>query len=191
MLTSRTKTSELSWFDCVRLWSAAWHRKRAHRIFNEALRCSYHDPKIWENYLLVCACVCVCVCVCECTGGVQVSAELKLWSDCLRAYHMLCQLDSKFLDVEILGLLVGACAEEERSAAPPPGGWRGGLAVCVCMCVCAARESVGQLLGRIAARGKVAAQVWKLYANFHFSSSLREDHVKVCTCALSAEGIQL
>lgn len=49
---------------------------------------------------------------------VQVSAELSLWNDCLRAYHMLCQLDSKFLDVEILRLLVEACGQVESTPSP-------------------------------------------------------------------------
>ena len=52
----------------------------------------------------------------------QVSAELSLWEDCLRAYHRLLELESKFLDVEILELLVCAvtvCAGNEDC--DPPG----------------------------------------------------------------------
>lgn len=47
------------------------------------------------------------------------------------------------------------------------------------MYVFTVRESLGKLLGRIAARGKVDPVVWKLYAEFHFSSSDRADHVRV------------
>ena len=30
-----------------------YRRERAQHIFKEALRCSYDNPKIWENYLVV------------------------------------------------------------------------------------------------------------------------------------------
>lgn len=41
------------------------------------------------------------------------------------------------------------------------------------------RDSLGQLLGRITAQGKVPAAVWQIYGDFHLSSHLRLDHVKV------------
>lgn len=43
------------------------------------------------------------------------------------------------------------------------------------------RDSVGQLLGRVTARGQVEAVVWKLYADYHLASSQRQDHLKVST----------
>ena len=113
----------------------------------------------------------------------QVSAELSLWEDCLRAYHRLLELESKFLDVEILELLVCAvtvCAGNEDC--DPPGQCskgEGGTHMTISLSALQQRDRLGQLLGRITAQGKVPAVVWKLYGDFHLSSHLRLDHVKV------------
>ncbi len=41
------------------------------------------------------------------------------------------------------------------------------------------RVGLGKLLGRITARGQLPATVWKLCADYHLSSALRQDHMKV------------
>lgn len=120
-------------------------KQRAHRIFKEALRCNYDNPKIWENYLVV-------------------STDLLQWEDCLRAYHRLLELEGRFLDVDILAVLVCAVTEGNSGRDIPPA--------------CQHRGALGKLLGRVTAQGKVPATVWKLYADYHLSSSLRSDHVK-------------
>lgn len=57
----------------------------------------------------------------HCIVHPQVSAELSLWEDCLRAYHRLLELESKFLDVEILELLVAAVTVCGGEDCGPPG----------------------------------------------------------------------
>ncbi len=41
------------------------------------------------------------------------------------------------------------------------------------------RKSLGELLGRLVGCGQVEADVWRMYAHFHFSSTDTIDLVKV------------
>lgn len=93
-----------------------------------------------------------------------VSTDLFMWEDCLRAYHRLLELQPKFLDVDILATLVHAITRGFPDKDIQPASQL--------------RGSLGQLLGRITAQGKVPAAVWKCYANYHLTSSLRSDHAK-------------
>lgn len=49
----------------------------------------------------------------------QVSTELLMWEECLRAYHRLLELGNGFLDVDVLAVLV--CAVTEGHGDLPPG----------------------------------------------------------------------
>ena len=49
----------------------------------------------------------------------------------------------------------------------------------VCVLACEFREGLGKLLGRVVSCGQVSAVVWQLCGQFHLSSSLRDDLVKV------------
>ena len=46
-----------------------------------------------------------------------------MWDECLRAYHRLLELDHRFLDVGILGVLVRAVTEGDPEG--PPGQFEG------------------------------------------------------------------
>lgn len=52
---------------------------------------------------------------------VQVSADLRYWEDTLKAYHRLLELESKFVDVELLELLVSAVVRGFPDKAIAPG----------------------------------------------------------------------
>lgn len=46
---------------------------------------------------------------------------MLLWEDSLRAYHRLLELGGKFLDLDILGVLVCAITEGHPGRDIPPG----------------------------------------------------------------------
>ena len=168
---------------CTLLCAAmSYHcRQRAHRIFKEALRCSYDNAKIWENYLVVSHTPSH-----ACTRGVTCGVKGE------------CGAEGMGRDPEGISEVVRCPGEVSgcRSADSASGWshtrvpreilsarytqdmymyvlWRSVTA-------CEYRHALGQLLGRITSRGQVPAEVWRQYAQFHLASSSREDHVKVC-----------
>ena len=168
---------------CTLLCAAmSYHcRQRAHRIFKEALRCSYDNAKIWENYLVVSHTPSH-----ACTRGVTCGVTGE------------CGAEGMGRDPEGISEVVRCPGEVSgcRSADSASGWshtrvpreilsarytqdmymyvlWRSVTA-------CEYRHALGQLLGRITSRGQVPAEVWRQYAQFHLASSSREDHVKVC-----------
>ncbi len=67
----------------------------------------------------------------------QVSTDLQEWRASLRAYHRLVELKHKYVDVEILSVLVEAIVKgfPEKSVQPGTGRERGGSNECVWMTV--------------------------------------------------------
>lgn len=63
---------------------------------------------------------------------VEVSAELCLWGESLKAYQRLLDLHDKFLDVQVLTVLVGGVTQgfPERGVAPGERERRGEGVIC-------------------------------------------------------------
>ncbi|KAL3317870.1 Tetratricopeptide repeat domain 27 [Cichlidogyrus casuarinus] len=66
-------------------------------IFKEAVKYNYESEKVWENILIL-------------------SAQLLLMPDCLFAYGRLLDLNSKFVDGQIIGRITHAVIEDMPSA---------------------------------------------------------------------------
>ena len=75
-------------------------RVRAFNAFQEALKSSYDNWKIWENYLLV-GYFAVRQSVFVLHMTVQVSLDIGELEEVIRAYHRLLDIKSKHLDTEV------------------------------------------------------------------------------------------
>lgn len=107
------------------------HKRSAHQALLEALRCNFDHWKVWENL-------------------VNVSAAIMHVSDLIRAYHRMLDLREKYLNIDVLCLMVRGVVRNESD---PEGRPIGPL-------LPKARE----LLGRLVAIYPGDGMLWELYA---------------------------
>lgn len=81
-----------SWNNLAKAYINLGDKKRAHKILNEAIRCNFDNWRVWENFLIV-------------------SVDTGNFEDGLNAHQRLTDLKGKYLDKEILGLIVNAIKE--------------------------------------------------------------------------------
>lgn len=81
-----------SWNNLAKAYLNLGDKSRAHKILHEALRCNFDNWKVWENFLIV-------------------SIDTGNFEDVLNAHHRLGELKEKYLDKEILGIVVKAIHE--------------------------------------------------------------------------------
>lgn len=81
-----------SWNNLAKCFIKLGDKKRAHKVLQESLKCNYDNWKIWENFLLV-------------------SIDTGSFDDALNAYNRLMELKEKFLDTEVLQILINAIVE--------------------------------------------------------------------------------
>lgn len=106
-------------------------KKKAFSTLNDAIKCNYENWRIWENLLLV-------------------GTDCGEFGAVIRAYHRLLDLKEKWVDEQVLGILVRACTENLPDVSGEPGN--------------KIEDELRQLFGRITAKTTDKAEVWRLYA---------------------------
>ncbi|XP_022083144.1 tetratricopeptide repeat protein 27-like isoform X2 [Acanthaster planci] len=109
-------------------------KPRAFKTLQEAIRCLYENWKIWENYMVV-------------------SVDIGEFGEAIKAFHRLMDLREKYLDEDVLGILVNAVIRDIVDA----DGNRAGIL----------KGRLVELFGRLTSQVTTNARVWKLYAKLH------------------------
>ncbi|GAB6021476.1 Tetratricopeptide repeat domain 27 [Chamberlinius hualienensis] len=82
-----------AWNNLANVYLQLHQKHRGWLALKEAIKCQYQEPKIWQNYLLV-------------------SADLGKVTEATEAYHRILDCDNKYVDEEILGLMVKKLTED-------------------------------------------------------------------------------
>ncbi|XP_033640114.1 tetratricopeptide repeat protein 27-like [Asterias rubens] len=130
-------------------------KPKAFKTLQEAIRCLYDSWQIWENYMLV---------------GVDIG-EFK---ESMRAFHRLLEIKEKYVDEEVLAIMVRAVTQDLPDADGNPSS--------------AIKGKLVELFGRVTANVTTNAKVWKLYAQLHGNTltDLPESNDKALQCLQKA-----
>lgn len=121
-----------AWNNLAQAYIKLGNNRTAHQAIIEALKCNYENWKVWENLLVV-------------------SCDIANFSDVIRAYHNLLDLKEKYLNIDILNILVyNVCNDMNDSEGQP------------CKKLL---QKTRELIGRITAIYPAEGFVWELYAN--------------------------
>lgn len=85
------------WNNLAKAYINLGDKKRAHKILKESLRCNFDNWKVWENFLIV-------------------SVDTGNFEDVLNAHQRLAQLKEKYLDKEVIGMIVRAIRDNMPDA---------------------------------------------------------------------------
>lgn len=134
-----------AWNNLAQAYIKIGNNRTAHQALHEAIKCNYENWKVWENLLVV-------------------SCDIANISDMIRAYHNLLDLKEKYLNLNILNILV--------------------LNVCNDMNDCDGQTSnkflqkTRELIGRVTAIYPGEGFVWELYANLAPALLLRAQRLQ-------------
>lgn len=85
------------WNNLAKAYIHMNEKEKAHKVLHEALRCNFDNWKVWENFLIV-------------------SMDTGNFDDAINAYQRLIELKGKYLDKEVLTILVTAIGENRLDA---------------------------------------------------------------------------
>ncbi|KAJ8981395.1 hypothetical protein NQ317_002589 [Molorchus minor] len=134
-----------AWNNLAQAYIKIGNKRNAHQAILEALKCNFDNWKVWENLLVV-------------------SCDISNFSDVIRAYHRLLDLKDKYLNVEVLNVLI--------------------YNVCNDINDCEGQSShrflqkTRELLGRVTAIYPGEGYVWELYANLAPAMLLRAQRLQ-------------
>ncbi|XP_046848936.1 tetratricopeptide repeat protein 27-like isoform X2 [Xenia sp. Carnegie-2017] len=134
------------------------HKDRAFRTLQEALRTNYDKWQIWENFLVV-------------------SADMGAFENVIEALHRLMDLKEKYLDIEILHILVNSVIDGKQDH-------KGFSASRL-------KGKVRELFGRITSQCTGNAQVWKLYSDLYKNGQTAEEKQKFLQFLVKANGVNI
>lgn len=120
-----------AWNNLASAYVKLGEKKKAFMTFNDAIKCNFENWRIWENYLLV-------------------GTDCGEFSEVLRAYHRLIDLKDKWVDEQVLGVLVRAVTEKIPDADGQPAQH--------------IEPKLRELFGRVTAKVTDKAEIWRLYA---------------------------
>lgn len=86
-----------SWNNLAKALIKLGDKKRAHRVLGESLKCNYQNWKVWENFMLV-------------------SVDTGNFEDAINAYNRLSELKDRFIDLEVLSIVIRAIAADTPDA---------------------------------------------------------------------------
>ncbi|KAJ8722438.1 hypothetical protein PYW07_003618 [Mythimna separata] len=121
-----------AWNNLAKVYVKQGDKNRAYRALMEALRFNYDNWKLWENVIIV-------------------SMDTGHFEDVIRGCHRMLDLQQKFEDVEVLGLLVRAVIQDSKDA-------DGNSAARL-------RKRVLELFGRITSIHQNNPELWQLYSD--------------------------
>lgn len=142
-----------SWNNLAQAYIKLGNKRSAHQALTEALRCNYDNWRIWENFLVV-------------------SADIGQYADIIRAYQRLLDLKEKYLNTDVLGVLVRGIfenADDGGGGTPGDGAGTGGGVKQQPLLLKRTRELLGRITGIFPGEGLI----WEGYALLSPNASLR------------------
>ncbi|CAG9862170.1 unnamed protein product [Phyllotreta striolata] len=121
-----------AWNNLAQAYIKIGNKRNAHQAILEALKCNFENWKVWENLLVI-------------------SCDISNFSDVIRAYHRLLDLKEKYINVEVLNVLVYNVCND--------------LNDCEGQSCRRFLKKTRELLGRVTAVYPGEGYVWELYAN--------------------------
>lgn len=120
-----------AWNNLASAYCRLKEKKKAFLTLKEAVKCNYENWRIWDNLLVV-------------------GTDCGEFREVIQAYHRLMDLKEKWVDVEVLKILVRAVCEDMTDAKGQPASLL--------------KEKLLELFGRITSKTTSDADVWRLYA---------------------------
>jgi len=145
-----------AWNNLSNVYIHMGQKLRAHKALQEALRCNYHHLNIRENFLVV-------------------SVDCGAFDDVITSYHHILDMKEKFLDEEVLQILVRSIVQDIPDIDEQPAH--------------RLKEKALILFGRITSKVTYSSMVWKLYADLYSSNEnpSKEIQYKIVQFRLKAQ----
>ncbi|XP_063930984.1 tetratricopeptide repeat protein 27-like [Zophobas morio] len=122
----------VAWNNLAQAYLKIGNKRSAHQAVLEALKCNFENWKVWENLLII-------------------SCDISNFSDVIRAYHRLIDLKEKYLNIEVLNVLVYSVCNDSND-------FDGNSARQFL-------QKTRELVGRVTALYPNSGAVWELYAS--------------------------
>ncbi|XP_057664616.1 tetratricopeptide repeat protein 27 [Diorhabda carinulata] len=135
----------IAWNNLAQACIKIGNKRGAHQAILEALKCNYDNWKVWENLLVI-------------------SCDISNFSEVIRAYHRLLDLQEKYLNVEVLNVLVyNVCNDINDSEGQTAHRFL---------------QKTRELLGRVTSLYPTEGYIWELYANLSPSILLKAQRLQ-------------